>query len=167
MKCNKAIFTIGCFLGQLLMGVAQIDSLVFYPVNNPALHQYDIRRITATKDGKLWLSTGNGLLLYDGNDIQVFLPKEKGSLSLSGHSLSRSFLDESGNLYVAVIADGQIDYFNTKTGKAQRFKLKIEKEDSSRFDLRVPVVDILVKDDHNIWGGRQDMGFINYNISTK
>jgi ligand-binding sensor domain-containing protein len=92
LKCNKAIFTIGCFLGQLLMGVAQVDSLVFYPVNNPALHQYDIRADHCnTKDGKLWLSTGNGLLLYDGNDIQVFFTKEKDSLSLSGHSLSSFF----------------------------------------------------------------------------
>lgn len=146
---------------------SQNDSLIFYPVNNSLLQQYDIRRISAAADGKLWLATGNGLLSYDGNDIQIFLPKEGDSTSLSGHSLSRIFIDKYGNLFAAIIADGQIDYFNTKTGKVERFKLKIEKEDSSQYSLSDPFIDILIDTDNKIWCGRMDMGFIYYNSITK
>ena len=164
MKFNKAISTIALLFGQLLPGVAQVDSLVFYPLNNPVLQQYDIRQVTAAKDGKLWLSTGNGLLSYDGNDVHIFLPKEKDSTSLSGHSLSRTFIDKHGNLYVVIIADGQIDYFNTKTGKVKRFHLKIEKEDSSRYNLAYPFLDIYIENDSSVWAGRTNMGFIHYNL---
>ena len=99
-------------------GWAQNDTLVFRAVNNPRLQQYDIRKITAAKNGKLWLSTGNGLVSYDGNDVQSFTHDPQDTNSLSGHSLSRTFMDKKGNLYAVIIADGQIDYFNTTTGKA-------------------------------------------------
>jgi ligand-binding sensor domain-containing protein len=167
-KVSRLIFLSSVILFLNSIDVfAQNDSLIFYPVNNSALQQYDIRSISAGNDGKLWLSTGNGLLSYDGNDIQVFLPKINDSSSLSGNSLSRTFMDRYGNLYAVIIADGQIDYFNTKTGKAERFKLKIEREDSSGYNLASPCIDIFIDNDENIWCGRADMGFIHYNRRTK
>jgi len=34
-----------------LSAFSQNDSLIFYPVNNPVIQQYDLRQITAAKDG--------------------------------------------------------------------------------------------------------------------
>jgi hypothetical protein len=89
------------------------------------------------------LSTGNGLLSYDGNDIHAYTQKDGDSTSLSGHNLSQSSMDEKGNLFVVITGEeqgvyGQIDYFDTKTGKAERFKIKIEREDSSGYNMAVP-----------------------------
>src|SRR5688572_15204996 len=137
----KSICLILLLLDFYIHSFPQHDSLVFYPVNNPVLHQYDIRRIAAGKDGKLWMSTGNGLLSYNGNDIKVYTHNPDDSSSLTGFSLSRSFIDRKGNLY-AVIIGGQIDYFHTKTGKVERLKIKIDREDSSGYSLAFPYLDI-------------------------
>jgi ligand-binding sensor domain-containing protein/two-component sensor histidine kinase len=150
-----------------LSAFSQNDSLIFYPVNNPVIQQYDLRQITAAKDGKLWLSTGNGLLSYDGNDVHVFLPKENDSTSLSGHSISRTFLDDKGNLFVVAIADEQINYFNTTTGKATRFKIKISSEDSSGYLFPYPYWCICTANNNTILAGRSNMGFIQYDLVTK
>ena len=147
-------------------GWAQDDTLVFRAVNNPRLQQYDIRKITAAKNGKLWLSTGNGLVSYDGNDVQSFTHDTQDTNSLSGHSLSRTFMDKKGNLYAVIIADGQIDYFNTITGKALRHTIKIEREDSSGYSLAYPFQDISIDNDSIIWAGRTNMGFIRYNVKS-
>ena len=72
-KILISLFVYAYFLFLIsLSAFSQNDSLIFYPVNNPVIQQYDLRQITAAKDGKLWLSTGNGLLSYDGNDVHVF-----------------------------------------------------------------------------------------------
>ncbi len=167
MRYYNTIFILFFLTGHFRAGFAQGDTLVFHPVNNPALQHYDVRQITAGRDGKIWLSTGNGLLSYDGNDVKVFLPKENDTTTLSGHSLSRTFMDKHGNLYVVIIADGQIDYFNTRTGKVKRFKLKIAREDSSGYNLAYPFLDIYIENDSSIWGGRTNMGFIHFNPVSK
>jgi two-component sensor histidine kinase len=167
LRYYETIFIIFFFLRNLIIGFAQTDSLIFYPINNPVLQQYDIRKIAAAKDGKLWLSTGNGLLSFDGNDINSFLPKENDSTSLSGHSLSRTFIDKHGNIYAIIIADGQIDYLNTTTGRAKRLKLKLEKEDSSGYNLAFPFLDMYIDKDSIFWAGRTNMGFIKYNQLSK
>src|SRR5687767_9296975 len=116
----KSICVIVLLFNFYIRSFPQSDSLVFYPVNNPVLQQYDIRRISAAKDGKLWLSTGNGLISYDGNDIHVYSHNDNDSTSLGGNDLSQSFMDEKGNLFVVITGEeqgvnGQINYFDTKT----------------------------------------------------
>jgi len=160
-KILISLFVYAYFLFLIsLSAFSQNDSLIFYPVNNPVIQQYDLRQITAAKDGKLWLSTGNGLLSYDGNDVHVFLPKENDSTSLSGHSISRTFLDDKGNLFVVAIADEQINYFNTTTGKATRFKIKISREDSLGYLFPYPYWCICTANNNTILAGRSNMGFI-------
>ncbi|MEP7373700.1 MAG: histidine kinase [Chitinophagaceae bacterium] len=149
----------------------QADTLVFKPINSSVLQQYDIRRVTVAKDGKLWLTTGNGLISYDGNETHLYTHIDGDTTSLSGHNLSRSFMDEKGNLFVVQTGEqqninGQIDYFNTVTGKSERLKIKVQREDSSKYNFAFPFTDILTRKDE-IWCARENMGFIQYNLKNR
>ncbi len=122
---------------------SQKDTLIFYPVNNPVLQQYDIRKIAIAKDGKLWLSADDGVIRYDGNDIRFFGRGEGGNMVMDNTSISRSYFDSEGNLY-CVIVWGKIYYLNTKTGKVDYLDIQIPGEDSSNFDKIYPYTEILL-----------------------
>ena len=132
--------------------MAQNDTLVFYPVNNTLLQQCDIRSITITNDGKLWLSTNKGYCSYDGNNAQI----------LVSTSIFRSFGNQEDNLYL--IEGNGIYYFDTRTGKDQYLNITLKPEDYSP-DPRT-YTDIFADNDESIWCGRTD-GFLHYNRLTK
>ncbi len=145
---------------------AQRDTLVFYPLNNQVLQQYDIRKIAIAKDGKLWLSADKGVIRYDGNDIRFFGRGEGGNMVMDNKSISRSYFDSEGNLY-CVIVWGKIYYLNTKTGKVDYLDIQITEEDSSNFDKIYPYTEIFLDNNEFMWAGRTNMGFIGYNLRTK
>ena len=68
-KVNNKIFKYYTVLLILLLRLgksfSQNDTLVFQPVNNAILNLYDIRKIAVAKDGKLWLSTDNGVASFN------------------------------------------------------------------------------------------------------
>ncbi|MFT3746971.1 MAG: histidine kinase [Agriterribacter sp.] len=140
--------------------------MVFYPVNNPVLQQYDIRKITIGNDGKLWLSADKGVISYDGNDVQFYGRGEGGNIAMDNKSISRSYVDSKGNLF-CVIVWGKIYYLNTKTGKVDYVDIYVPKEDSSEFDKIRPYTEILIDNDKYIWGGRHNMGFIEFDLISK
>src|SRR5437868_2579333 len=87
LRYFKTIPFLFLFLTGSGIAFAQYDTLVFQPVDNPILQQYDIRTISAGKDGKLFLCTGNGLISFDGSDIHVYSHDENDRETLSGDNL--------------------------------------------------------------------------------
>src|SRR5450755_990464 len=116
----KRICLILLLLDFYIQSFGQNDTLVFQPVNNPVLQQYTIRTINTGRDGKLWLSTDNGLLCFDGNDVKVFQHKNDDPYSLTSSDISSTYTDPGGNLYIKTYsatndASRNIDYMDVKT----------------------------------------------------
>ena len=134
----KSIFLILLLLDFYIQSFAQNDTLVFQPVNNPVLQQYIIRDINTGRDGKLWLSTNNGLLCFDGNDVKVFQHKDDDPYSLTSNDISSTYTDPRGNLYIKTYSgvnmslSRNIDYMDVKTGRVIPLKLRLIMNDFSR-----------------------------------
>ncbi|CAN5409970.1 histidine kinase [soil metagenome] len=146
--------------------IAQTDTIILHPVNNPDLQQFAIRKICSTKDGKLWLSTDRGVVSFDGNDVQLFSHDEKDSNSIRFSSIMKCYPDSKGNLYVVMVGTG-IDYFDTKTGKATHLNIQVPSKDSSRLAFPTAYSTILTDKDETIWVGLYNLGFVHYNLRTK
>ncbi|MEP7319399.1 MAG: histidine kinase [Panacibacter sp.] len=147
------------------IGLAQDDTLIIYPVNNPALKDYNLRKICPDKTGKLWFTTDKGVISYDGNDITVFDHKEGDSSSLTTNSTGRLYLDDSNNLYIWTVP-GQV-YLNTKTGKVTPLNIRIRDEDKPKIAFPYPLTPPFIDDDASIWAGMYGVGFIHYSRKTK
>lgn len=133
---------------------AQTDSITFYPVNNPFLQQYNFQKIIVTKAGKLWLSFGDDLISYDGNDIQTF----EGT-KLNGSSTFIIKSDKKGNLYIAESLG--IHYLDVKTPK-KHFLINIERKLNY---MPIGYLDIFPDNDSSIWVGTT-IGLFHYNLLT-
>lgn len=147
-----------------LKGIAQPDTLLFHPVNNKDLQQCEIRNITGTADGKIWLSTNKGIAGFDGNEVHFFghIRGDIKTIWSSSVSFLQPVPDAKGNLYVATVT-GHTYYFDTKTGRVQYLDIRKKSEDSSFFVYPKPYADIYIENDTSIWGGRYNMGFLKYN----
>ena len=173
---NKILFKnkhlLFCFISFFINSfycIAQQDTLVYYQVSNKTLEQCEIRNITGTADGKIWLSTNKGIASFDGNEVHFFDHK-RGDINTIWSS-SISFLqpvpDVKGNLYVVTVT-GHTYYFNTKTGKVDYLDTRAKSEDSANiFFYPKPYADLFIEDDSVIWGGRYFMGFVKYNLVSK
>ena len=162
----KITFLILLSFGVSIRSFAQKDSLVFQPVNNRVLQQYNIRNLTTDKEGKLWLSTDRGLLSYDGNDVKVFQHRDGDVNSLSSNDIFQTFVDQKGRLYV-LGATWDIDLMDGKTGKVT--PLNISHITTDYLEMTFPYVysDLLADNDSSIWLGAFHIGLIEYNILTK
>lgn len=147
---RRGILNIIFFL-SVNMIAAQGDTITFYPILNPVMQQYDIHKITTTENGKLWLSVNDGILSWDGNELQAF--------PLDG--LFRYACFQNHKLYL-VKTLGLCD-FDIRTGKTHSLPVNLEPENS------VPnppaYTQILADSDGTVWAGRVN-GFIHYNLST-
>ncbi|MEO7394689.1 MAG: hypothetical protein ABIU11_07065, partial [Chitinophagaceae bacterium] len=118
MKYYKIITALFYLIPAFTTAVAQTDTLIFQPVNNPILQQYNVKHLTTGKDGKLWLSTDKGLLFYNGNDVKIFKHDDNNPSSLSSDNISRTYPDSMGNLYVINdLHEKNLSFMDGKTGK--------------------------------------------------
>jgi ligand-binding sensor domain-containing protein/anti-sigma regulatory factor (Ser/Thr protein kinase) len=154
-----------CFLLSFLGAFAQTDTSVFYPVSNHGVQQMNIRKICVAKDGKLWLSTSNGLASFDGSNIRLFGRGEGGNMVMGNRKILNCYPDSSENLF-CLTTGGETFYLHTKTGKVERLNIHIPSEDSSEFYSPQPYTEMLI-DNNFLWIGRRKMGFICYNLLTK
>ena len=90
LRCSKLI----AFLLAAFFTRAQQPNLINLGID--ALDQINIHNITQGDNGKIWLSTGNGILSYDGYDIETHLPENSSSINQSFYSLTK---DNLGNFY--------------------------------------------------------------------
>jgi ligand-binding sensor domain-containing protein len=160
-----AILILFCMLSGPLKGIAQEDSILFHPVTNKALQKWDIRKISVAADGKLWLSTGNGVASFDGTDVRFFGQSDKAGRFMHNRSISRCYFDSSGNLF-CLLSGGDISYLHIKSGLVERLNIYIQSEDSSAFYFPIPYTEMLI-DKNNLWVGRTNMGFMCYDLETK
>ena len=165
MKYYKIITALLSFWFNAIFLFAQSDSLVFKPVDNPLLKDYNLRKMCIDKTGKLWFTTDKGIISYDGNDIKIFDHKESDSTSMPTNSTGRLYLDDSDNLYIWTVP-GQV-YFNTKTGKTTPLNIRFRDEDIPKLPFPYPLTPPFIDDDASIWAGVYGVGFIHYSRKTK
>ena len=115
---NRGFIFLLYLLLDFIGSFSQSNLKIFYPVNNQVLQQYNIRSLTTDRDGKLWLSTDNGLLSYDGNDVKIFKHDDNDPSSLSSDNVSKTYPDLKGNLYVINdLHEKNLSLMDGKTGK--------------------------------------------------
>ncbi len=142
---------------------AQPNTFVFQPVNNPVLQQYNIRHISIGIDGKLWLSTDNGLLCYDGNDVTVFQHDDNNASSLSSNNIYSTYPDAKGNLYVINdLHEKNLSFMDGKTGKFTVIGVQHTGEDFRLMATPFAYSDLLIDDDNSVWLAAYYIGLFHY-----
>ena len=153
-----------CFLLSIL-AFSQTNTLTFQPVNNPLLQSYNIRHINTGSDGKLWLSTDNGLLCYDGNDVKIYQHKDNIPFTLSTNNILKTYTDSKGNLFV-LESPQIIDYINIKTGKVTPLDISLKNEDFKMMGDKTDFLELFI-DEESIWIANHIIGFVRHNMITK
>src|SRR6185295_12091365 len=112
-----------------LLAHGQPDTLVLSPINNPALNEYNLRRMAVDKNNNLWLGTDKGIVKYDGNDLTVFDHSEKDTNTLTINSLGTIYFDKEVQELFVIGVGACIDALNTRTGKVTRLKIELRDQD--------------------------------------
>ena len=85
------------------------------------LSQSFIKSFSKDKSGFMWIATNDGLNRYDGYNFKIYHqnPLQKGSLS--GNSITTTYVDRQGILYVAP-EDGGLNVYNSSLDKFTVYK---------------------------------------------
>ncbi|MEP7232534.1 MAG: histidine kinase [Ginsengibacter sp.] len=161
----KTITIFFYLLTPFLNTFSQKNSLLLQPVNNPNLQQYNIRHINIGADGKLWLSTDNGLLSFDGTDIKAYQHRDEDLFSLSSNNILKTYTDSKGNLFI-IESPQLIDYLDVKTGKVTALQIGIKGEDLRIMGQETDYSELTV-DDESIWIAAYYVGFSQFNVQTR
>ena len=166
MNILKRIVLTAFFPIFFTAGYAQADTLVLSPVNNPALNEYNLRRMAVDKNNNLWFGTDKGIVKFDGNDLTVFDKSDTDSNTLSINSLGTIYFDkEEENLYVIGVAS-YIDALNIKTGKVTRLKINFREEDEPKRAFPFVFSVLYIDTDSTVWAGMYNIGFIHFDRRT-
>ena len=79
-----------------------------------------IRQIHQDAYGFIWIGTHNGLHRFDGNNIKLYQPNLKDSLTLSDHRIEKIIEDGKGYLWVGT-SNGHISCFDIKRERFVKF----------------------------------------------
>ncbi len=90
--------------------------------------------IAQTKEGLLWISTGEGLVRYDSKTFKYFRHNDKDTQSLSHNYCKAIQVDKRGLIWIA--ANEELDIFNPATEKFTHIKHKVEKEENTQVKPR-------------------------------
>lgn len=168
MKSYKKILSFFSFILSCINCFSQPNALIFQPVNNAVLQQYNIRHITTGADGKLWLSTDKGLLCYDGNDVKAFKHDDNDVYSISSDNIFKTYPDAKGNLYVMNdLHEYNLSFMDGKTGKFTVLDVQHNIEDFRLMATPLAYADLLIDDDGSLWIGGYYIGLAHYNPVTK
>jgi ligand-binding sensor domain-containing protein len=142
--------------------------MVFQRVANPVLQQYNIRHLSTDKEGKLWLSTDNGLLCYDGNDVKVFKHDNNDPSSIRSNNILKSCSDSKGNVYfIDDVYPGNLGVINGKTGRSAVLQIALNGEHTRMMATPFPYSDVLIDDENeSLWIACYYIGFQHYNLKT-
>ncbi|MGZ8540960.1 MAG: sensor histidine kinase [Chitinophagaceae bacterium] len=151
------------FICQLyfIAGYGQLDTFVLNPVNNPALKEYNLRRMAVDKNNNLWFGTDKGIVKFDGNDLNVYDKIEGDTNTLSINSLGTIYFDRQDNLYVIGVG-AFIDALNIRTGKVSRLKIQLREEDKTKRSFPFAFSCVSIDTDSTIWAGMYNIGFIHF-----
>ncbi|MEO8415245.1 MAG: histidine kinase [Ginsengibacter sp.] len=164
MKYYKTIRAFFYLLTPYLNTFSQKNSLLLQPINNPSLQQYNIRHINTGTDGKLWLSTDNGLLSFDGNEVKAYQHNDSDPSTLRTNNILKTYTDNKGNLLV-MESPHMVDYLDVNTGKVNEVDIGIKGEDLRIMGQETDYSELFV-DDELIWVAMQYVGFSQFNMRT-
>ncbi len=164
---NRGFIFLLYLLLDFIGSFSQSNLKIFYPVNNQVLQQYNIRSLTTDRDGKLWLSTDNGLLSYDGNDVKIFKHDDNDPSSLSSDNVSKTYPDLKGNLYVINdLHEKNLSLMDGKTGKFTVLNVALKLNDIRMMATPFAFSDLFIDDDGSMWIAAYYIGLIHYNTIT-
>ncbi|MDR1938492.1 MAG: response regulator [Tannerellaceae bacterium] len=101
MRIEKAILT--GLLGLIihLPGFVAADELNFSHISTQnGLSQNTVRAIVEDKKGFIWAGTLDGLIRYDGYNIQTYRPHAGNPNSLPDHRIKDMFVDKNGYIWI-------------------------------------------------------------------
>ena len=89
-----------------------------------------INDIEFAPDGKMWITTSNGLNRLDlsTKKFTSFFNDPNDNTTLSGNNLSKMAIDKDGNLWTSVNQTLTLECFNTKTYRSKHFTNFTEKQ---------------------------------------
>jgi ligand-binding sensor domain-containing protein/two-component sensor histidine kinase len=114
------------------------------------------------KNGFIWIGAQEGLLRYDGNNLEKYQNIPFDSNSISGNWVPALAEDRLGNLWVSTL--NGLNYFNQITEKFTQFKL-VDENDSTLTSKSIPKM--LVNDDSSMWIATTDCGVFFAKVDKK
>ena len=110
------------FMGAAQLAAAQESLMKFNrKTSRNGLSQSFVRTITSDKNGSVWIGTSDGLNKYDGYTFTVYQSNERKKGSLSTSTVSCTYVDKKGVLYVAT-DNGGLNVYNSSTDKFTVYK---------------------------------------------
>jgi signal transduction histidine kinase/ligand-binding sensor domain-containing protein len=96
-----------------------------------------VRALVQTRDGYLWLTTGNGIARFDGVRFRTFLSTDTPGISGDNYAVFALREDRRGTLWAGTIRGGVVSYrngtfrsFTTKDGLPSNEILRIDEDES-------------------------------------
>lgn len=101
---------------QVQPGIAQPLSFIHYSTNNTALPQDICYRLLQDKTGFLWVGTENGLVRFDGRDMQLYRQGFRVPFTIAPAEYDRTFLVATWTGGVYRLHQGQVQLLTGPTG---------------------------------------------------
>lgn len=101
-----------------------------------------------SRDGFIWIATGNGLNRYDGARFDVFLPEFDNPFSIGSREVYRLFEDSRGWIWMELF-DGSIDVLDP--GSGHFFHVLARKKDGSDSDFVTVRMEFAETPDGAVW----------------
>jgi hypothetical protein len=149
-----------------MMAYGQPDTLVLNPINNPALNEYNLRRMAVDKDNNIWIGTDKGIVKFDGNDLTVFDHSDKDTNTLTINSLGTIYFDKAVQELFVIGVGACIDALNIKTGKVSRLKISLREQDKSKRGFPFAFSCLHIDTDSTVWSGMFNIGFVHFDRRT-
>src|SRR5438128_1543455 len=93
----------------------QTTQIRFYPLKGEhGLSQVTVLSIIQDSQGFMWFGTQDGLNKFDGYSLTAYRHDEEDPNSLSNNSISTTYEDKAGNLWVGTLGGG-LNRFNQAT----------------------------------------------------
>ncbi|HKH60835.1 MAG TPA: two-component regulator propeller domain-containing protein, partial [Flavitalea sp.] len=118
-----------------------------------------INDIEFSPDGKMWITTSNGLNCLDlsTKKFTSFFNDPNDSGTLTGNNLSKMAIDKFGNLWTSVYQTLTLECFDTKTNRTRHFTNFIEKQKHIPSNY---LRDIFIDNNGRLWIGTNAAGLI-------
>lgn len=101
---------------------SQAQKMVFERITvEDGLPENSIRCMLQDRLGFLWLGTQNGLVMYDGYEMEIFTPDPDNPHSIKGRYIEDLHEDPSGDIWIATRAKG-VNKFDRATGQFTNYQ---------------------------------------------
>lgn len=146
-KIKNTTLLVLCLLFSFA-AMAQSPQLRFFHVGlEDGLPDNSIHAICEDKYGFMWFGTADGLVRFDGIDMEVYRANDKDSTSIVANAVHAIFEDSEGRLWIGTKGGGVCRY-KRETNNFHNYRVAVN--DSTAFP-NDGVLDIAEDEDGNLW----------------